>query len=162
MLDLLPTLLFLAVAAYCFRLVSRQPVKVQKHFMIGVGLLCVLLAGGMFGALFASPAVIAGIHGAFWFLAKVGAYIYVFLWFRFTFPRYRFDQLMRLGWRFLIPLSLVNVIGAALAIALSEQWGIHPAVSVILTLVMTVAIALWLAAGGQKPAAAAAQISEGD
>jgi NADH-quinone oxidoreductase subunit H len=162
LLDILPVLLFLAVAAYCFRLVPRQPVKIQKHVMAGVAGLCVLLAGVMFAALFAPPAVMAGIHGAFWFLVKAGAYIYVFLWFRFTFPRYRFDQLMRLGWRFLIPLALVNVIGAAVAIAMSEQWGIHPGFSVAITFIATVAVALWLAAGGEGPVSTAARPSEGD
>src|SRR5499425_1604892 len=126
LLDLLPALLFLGAAAYCLRLAPRQPVKIQKVVMAAVAGLCVLLAIVMLAALFASPGVMAGIHGAFWFLAKVFAYIYAFLWFRFTFPRYRFDQLMRLGWRFLIPLALVNVIGAAIAVAVSEAWGLHP------------------------------------
>src|SRR5579863_2404351 len=162
LLDIFPTLLFLAAAAFCFRLVPRQPVKVQKHVMAGIGGLGVVTAAVMFAALFAPPAVMAGIHGAFWFLVKVGAYIYVFLWFRFTFPRYRFDQLMRLGWRFLIPLALVNVIGAAVAIALSEQWGLPPSVSVIITLAATIAVAMWLAADGDKPAAATARAADGD
>jgi NADH-quinone oxidoreductase subunit H len=162
LLDILPALLFLAVAAYCVRLVSRQPVKIQKQFMMAVAALCILVAGIMFAAIFASPPVMAGIHGAFWFLAKVGAYIYVFLWFRFTFPRYRFDQLMRLGWRFLIPLALVNVIGSAVAIAMSEQWGLYPGISVLITLIATIAVAAWLAAGGEKPRNATARIAERD
>jgi NADH-quinone oxidoreductase subunit H len=162
LLDILPTLLFLAAAAFCFRLVPRQPVKIQQHFMAGLGALCAFLAAVMFAALFAPPAVMAGIHGAFWFLAKVAAYVYVFLWFRFTFPRYRFDQLMRLGWRFLIPLSLVNVIGAAVAVALSEQWGFPPIVSVAITLAATIGVALWLATGDDQPASAAAPAAHGD
>lgn len=162
LLDLVPTLLFLALAVLCFRLVPRQPVKIQKQFMTAVGALCVILAAVMFATLYAPPGVMAGIYGAFWFLAKVGAYIYVFLWFRFTFPRYRFDQLMRLGWRFLIPLALVNVIGAAVALAMSEQWGLYPGVSVLITFILTVAVAVWLAAGNEKPRAATAQVADGD
>lgn len=162
LLDLVPALLFLTVGGFCFRLVPRQPVKIQKQFMAAVAGLCVILAGVMFAVLFAAPGVMAGIYGAFWFLAKVGAYIYVFLWFRFTFPRYRFDQLMRLGWRFLIPLALVNVIGAAVAMAMSEQWGVYPGVSALITSILTVGVAVWLAAGGEKPRAAAAQVADGD
>jgi NADH-quinone oxidoreductase subunit H len=45
-----------------------------------------------------------------WFLIKVIAFIYIFMWARFTFPRYRYDQLMSIGWKILIPLSLVNVL----------------------------------------------------
>ncbi len=161
-LNLLPTLLFLAAGAFCFRLVPRQPVKIQKHVMAAVAGLCVLLAGVMFAALYAPPAVMAGVHGAFWFLAKVGAYIYVFLWFRFTFPRYRFDQLMRLGWRFLIPLALVNVIAAAVAIALSEQWGVPPFVSALIMSIATIAVAVWLVSTGEKPGPVTARASEGD
>lgn len=162
LLDLLPTLFFLGAAAYCLRLAPRQPVKIQKMVMAAVAGLCVLLAIVMLAALFASPGVMAGIHGAFWFLAKVFAYIYAFLWFRFTFPRYRFDQLMRLGWRFLIPLALVNVLGAAIAVVVSEAWGLHPFPSAFMMSALTVGIAVWLAAGGAEPATTATRMADGE
>jgi NADH-quinone oxidoreductase subunit H len=53
---------------------------------------------------------------AFWFLAKTGAILFCYIWFRSTFPRYRFDQLMALGWKWLIPLALANIVVVALAI----------------------------------------------
>jgi len=161
LLDILPTLLFLGAAAYCLRLTPRQPVKIQKMVMAAVAGLCVILAGVMLAALFAPPGVMAGIHGAFWFLAKVGAYIYAFLWFRFTFPRYRFDQLMRLGWRFLIPLALINVIGAATAIVLSEQWGLHPLPAALITSAATLGVAVWLASDGAKAPTTTAETAGG-
>ncbi|QUM84486.1 NADH-quinone oxidoreductase subunit NuoH [Moritella sp. 28] len=58
-----------------------------------------------------------GWHGAppfipdtVWLLLKVGFFIWVFMWFRFTFPRYRYDQLMAIGWKVLLPLSLINIL----------------------------------------------------
>ena len=51
-----------------------------------------------------------------WFLIKTGAFLFAYIWFRSTFPRYRFDQLMALGWKWMIPLSLVNIVIVALAI----------------------------------------------
>ncbi|MGH9369610.1 MAG: NADH-quinone oxidoreductase subunit NuoH [Thermoanaerobaculia bacterium] len=53
---------------------------------------------------------------AFWFLAKAGFFLFVYIWFRSTFPRYRFDQLMALGWKWMIPVSLVNIVVVAVAI----------------------------------------------
>ena len=50
------------------------------------------------------------VPGIFWFMAKVVAFIYFFMWLRFTLPRYRYDQLMTIGWKILIPLSLVSVL----------------------------------------------------
>jgi NADH-quinone oxidoreductase subunit H len=144
-LDALPALLTLGVALYCISLVPKQPVKIQKVVMGLVAVLCVIVAGVLAGALVAPPAVMLGIHGAFWFMGKVFAYIYAFLWIRFTFPRYRFDQLMRLGWRFLIPLALVNVIGVGVAIVLRQQWAWGPIVSLIPTTLGTLGVAMLLA-----------------
>jgi NADH-quinone oxidoreductase subunit H len=151
LLDALPSLLFLAVALYSLKLVPRQPVQIQKLVMLLVAGLCGLLAAVMAAALFAPDPVKAGIHGAFWFLAKVGAYVYAFLWVRFTFPRYRFDQLMRLGWRFLIPLALVNVIVVGSALLVQQNWGWkHPLVSAIVTTMILLGVALFLAYDDEK------------
>jgi NADH-quinone oxidoreductase subunit H len=52
----------------------------------------------------------------FWFLIKTGLFLFGYIWFRSTFPRYRFDQLMALGWKWMIPLALGNIVIVALAI----------------------------------------------
>jgi NADH-quinone oxidoreductase subunit H len=49
------------------------------------------------------------IPGWIWFLVKCFVFLYVFIWIRATLPRYRYDQLMRLGWKVLIPVALVNL-----------------------------------------------------
>ena len=72
-------------------------------------------------ALFAWPAFNELARGLFWFLAKVTAVVYSFIWFRFTFPRFRYDQLMRLGWQLMIPLGILNVIAVAIVLALTSQ-----------------------------------------
>lgn len=51
-----------------------------------------------------------------WFTAKVGFFVFCYIWFRSTFPRYRFDQLMALGWKWLLPVALVNIVVVAAAI----------------------------------------------
>jgi NADH-quinone oxidoreductase subunit H len=82
-----------------------------SFFMISEYLIVVLLSalivilffGGWQGAPFFLP-------GPVWFLLKVGFFIWVFMWLRFTFPRYRYDQLMTIGWKVLLPLSLANIL----------------------------------------------------
>jgi NADH-quinone oxidoreductase subunit H len=59
-----------------------------------------------------------------WFLLKVTLFMVVYIWFRGTFPRYRFDQLMDLGWKTLIPLSLANLVVVAIA-ALNGYQGLR-------------------------------------
>jgi NADH-quinone oxidoreductase subunit H len=49
------------------------------------------------------------VPGPVWFLLKVFVFLFVYIWFRGTFPRYRFDQLMDLGWKWMIPLALANL-----------------------------------------------------
>jgi len=51
-----------------------------------------------------------GLAGVFWFSAKLAVFLFVYIWFRGTFPRYRFDQLMDLGWKWMIPLALANIL----------------------------------------------------
>lgn len=58
----------------------------------------------------------AWVPGPIWLLIKVSFFIYCYLWFRATFPRYRYDQIMRLGWKVFIPLTLIWVIVIALAV----------------------------------------------
>jgi NADH-quinone oxidoreductase subunit H len=57
--------------------------------------------------LYAVPPVI-------WFLLKVSFFMWVYVWFRGTFPRFRFDQLMRIGWKYFLPLGIANVIVTSL------------------------------------------------
>jgi NADH-quinone oxidoreductase subunit H len=66
--------------------------------------------------------VLAGFLGVFYLLAKTYFFFFVMIWIRGAFPRLRVDQLMDFGWKFLIPLTLVNVLSAALWVALT-RWG---------------------------------------
>jgi NADH-quinone oxidoreductase subunit H len=54
----------------------------------------------------------SGLH---WFLLKTAFFIFLFLWFRATFPRYRYDQIMRLGWKVFIPVTIVWLVAEGLA-----------------------------------------------
>jgi len=134
-LDFIPTLLLVAIAAYCVVRTPKQPTRVQELFMLAVAGLCFVVA-----LVLAAPVVLrvikpslreaiapfyAGIHGGFWFIFKVSLYIYFFMWLRFTIPRYRFDQLMRLGWHFLIPLSIINVLLVGVALIVGAHFQLH-------------------------------------
>jgi NADH-quinone oxidoreductase subunit H len=54
------------------------------------------------------------VPGVVWFALKVFAFLFLYIWFRGTFPRYRFDQLMDLGWKWMIPMALGNLAVTAL------------------------------------------------
>jgi NADH-quinone oxidoreductase subunit H len=145
-LDYVPAVFFLALTGYCFYRTPKQPVPIQKAVMGLFGLIClgIAVALGWAVTLPAESAARAGILGAFWFLAKVFLFLYSFMWFRFTFPRYRFDQLMKLGWHFLIPVSLVNVMGVGAALVLHRQAGWSLWQGLVLGGVATLAVAAWL------------------
>ncbi|OLB35981.1 MAG: hypothetical protein AUH11_12880 [Acidobacteria bacterium 13_2_20CM_57_17] len=126
-LDFVPLLLMVVVGVYCVQRVPKQPTRVQQLFMLVVAGLCFVL-----GLVLLAPVVVpiakpfyAGIHGGFWFIFKVSLYIYFFMWLRFTIPRYRFDQLMRLGWHFLIPLSIINVLLVGVALIAGSYLNLH-------------------------------------
>ena len=56
------------------------------------------------------------VPGPIWFAAKISFVLFLFLWVRATFPRYRYDQLMRLGWKVFLPISLLWVVVTAIAL----------------------------------------------
>lgn len=62
----------------------------------------------------------SGIH---WFFLKIALFLFFYLWFRATFPRYRYDQIMRLGWKVLIPVTIVWIFAEGIAIYLGwKPW----------------------------------------
>ena len=54
--------------------------------------------------------------------SKVAFFMFLFVWIRWTLPRFRFDQLMHLGWKSLIPISLINLLITGLVVAFKEGW----------------------------------------
>jgi NADH-quinone oxidoreductase subunit H len=85
--------------------------------MITVACVATLLfLGGWHGPIFGPP-VLRAILPLFWFGAKVFAFLFLYIWVRGTLPRFRYDQLMAFGWKFLLPLAIVNLIGTAIAVA---------------------------------------------
>ena len=76
--------------------------------LIGVGLVVV-------------PVVNDAIQGVFWFLAKVFTFLFMYIWMRGTLPRFRYDQLMSFGWKFLLPVSIANVVLTSVVIL----WRMH-------------------------------------
>ena len=77
--------------------------------MILVATLTTIMFFGGWAAPLDTP-ILSVIPAAVWLLAKVLCVLFLFLWFRATFPRYRYDQIMRLGWKVFIPLTLVGLV----------------------------------------------------
>jgi len=65
--------------------------------------------------------IFAFVPGFVWLFIKISFFLYCYLWFRATFPRYRYDQIMRLGWKVFIPLTLVWVVLIAFAVHFKLQ-----------------------------------------
>lgn len=123
--SLFPGLTFLGLASIALVGVVRMPrhafFKVQK---IGLAGFCAVLG---FISLLLLLIAIAGrsnnniasrlnesVGYIYWFLLKVAVFMYLFIWYRATWPRYRFDQLMRVGWKVLLPISLTVLVLTAI------------------------------------------------
>ncbi len=98
------------------------------HMTIGSGVFVLLFLGGWnplpwvpLAPLIAGlPVALGGLIAALIFLGKVLFFIFVFIWVRWTLPRFRYDQVMALGWKKLLPLAIGNLIFYTLAIAFIE------------------------------------------
>ena len=116
-----PGLTFLLLAAITFFNVVRMPkhplFKIQTAGLAGFGIVL-----GVIGlALFIEP-VRVRVTDIFWFAAKVAGFMYLYIWYRGTFPRYRFDQLMKVGWKVLLPTGLALLILTALVGMRADLW----------------------------------------
>src|SRR5450432_1643771 len=100
-----PILLFVGSGLATFPLVKKLKDPVQQKVLTLVAVLLVLI-----GAIFIVPPANAAVIGLFWFLVKVSVIVYMMIWFRGTFPRYRYDQLMNIGWKVAIPVGMAAVL----------------------------------------------------
>jgi NADH-quinone oxidoreductase subunit H len=64
------------------------------------------------------PAWIQAVLPTFWFVFKIFCFLFLYIWVRSTLPRFRYDQLMGFGWKFLLPLAIVNILFTSFVLAL--------------------------------------------
>jgi len=100
-----PALTFFLLAGITFYSTRRMP----KHPYFRVQTLGLGALAGFFlliALILSVPSVRTGVQDVYWFLAKIAGFLYLYIWYRGTFPRYRFDQLMKVGWKVLLPLGI--------------------------------------------------------
>jgi len=131
--SLFPGLTFGCLAAIAFigtvRMPSHSFFKIQRiglaAFAALLGFIALfLLLIAVVAGLSADTSLVArfnqGIGYVYWFVLKVAVFMYLFIWYRATWPRYRFDQLMRVGWKVLLPISLgVLILTAVVGVIVS-------------------------------------------
>jgi len=112
--SLFPALTFFGLAGLTFygtaRMARTSFFRLQAMGLAGFGGVL-----GLIGLILLLPPVRTGIQDIYWFVAKIAVFLYLFIWYRATFPRYRFDQLMKVGWKVLLPVGLGVLILTAAA-----------------------------------------------
>ena len=106
---IVPLIVFAGSGLSSLILVRRLKDPLQQKVLVGAVLLLLLIA-----AVFMIPAFNVSAIGVFWFLFKVSLIIYLMIWFRGTFPRVRYDQLMNIGWKVMIPVGMAAIVINAL------------------------------------------------
>lgn len=110
----LPSLIFLGSALICFLHASRPARPFDRITLPVFGVIFLIIAG-----VFLIPPVQQILIPLFWFGAKAGGILFVFIWVRATLPRFRYDQLMRFAWTFMFPAALINLFITGLLVAVS-------------------------------------------
>jgi NADH-quinone oxidoreductase subunit H len=88
--------------------------------MVTVACLASLMfLGGWSGPVF-GPAIVQAILPVLWFCLRIFIFMFIYIWVRGTLPRFRYDQLMSFGWKFLLPLAIANLVITALVVALKS------------------------------------------
>jgi NADH-quinone oxidoreductase subunit H len=123
--SLFPSFTFFGLAAIAMVGVARMPahsfLRIQRIGLAGfaavLGFIALLLLVIAIAGRSAGRHCLAGFRDSidyvYWFVLKVAVFMYLFIWYRATWPRYRFDQLMRIGWKVLLPISLGVLLATA-------------------------------------------------
>jgi NADH-quinone oxidoreductase subunit H len=119
--SLFPALTFFGLAGLTFYSTMRMP-KYSYFRLQTIGL-------GAFGAVFAllglillAPPVRDRVQDVYWFILKIAGFMYLYIWYRGTFPRYRFDQLMKVGWKILLPMGIAVLLLTGMVGLRTEIW----------------------------------------
>ena len=111
--NFVPAIVFLlagAIALYH----GLNPVRRRDAFTLPV----VAAVFFLLAAVFLIPALQGALLPLFWFAAKTGALLFLFIWIRGTLPRFRYDQLMAFAWKFMFPVAVLNLLVTGLLVAL--------------------------------------------
>jgi NADH-quinone oxidoreductase subunit H len=100
-----PAVLFVGSAGLTIPMAKKLKDRTQQLVLV-----LVALSLAAMGGLFIVPAINHAVIGLFWFCLKVSAIVYLLIWFRGTFPRFRYDQLMNIGWKIAIPIGMAAVL----------------------------------------------------
>src|SRR3954452_8053322 len=107
-----PVVVLLLTAGICFFHGLQPARKIDRYSFPLFGLVFLELAI-VFGSPFVQPVLVP----IFWFVSKVGALLFLYIWVRGTLPRFRYDQLMHFAWTFLFPCALINLLLTAFFVA---------------------------------------------
>jgi NADH-quinone oxidoreductase subunit H len=111
--NFIPAIVFLisgAIALYH----GLHPARRRDRFTLPV----VAVVFFLLAVLFLVPALQGALLPLFWFAAKTGALLFLFIWIRGTLPRFRYDQLMAFAWKFMFPVAVLNLLVTGLMVAL--------------------------------------------
>lgn len=110
---LVPVIAHIGIAAIAFYHGTQPYRRWDKYTFPIIGVVALGIAG-LFLVPFWQPIILP----LFWFVAKAGLLLFIFIWVRGTLPRFRYDQLMHFAWTCLFPVAMVNLLVTALAVGL--------------------------------------------
>jgi NADH-quinone oxidoreductase subunit H len=110
--NLVPTAIFAVAGATALYHGANPARRRDKYSLPVVGVIFLIVAG-----VFLLPAVQGWLLPLFWFGAKTGGILFLFMWVRATLPRFRYDQLMGFTWKFLFPVAMLNLLVTSFLVA---------------------------------------------
>src|SRR5258708_4291618 len=118
--NVVPVVVF-ALAGLVALYFGINPVRPKDRRSLPIAGIIFLGLAGLFAGSYMVPVVQTIVMSLFWFCAKVGFLLFVFIWVRATLPRFRYDQLMRFAWTGLFPLAMLNLLVTSFLVAMFSK-----------------------------------------